>query len=152
MKRRRNLKEIPFLLDKYSNQSYNDMDKLKFMKKFFAWTAILSAIVFALVGIFSPIEPGMSIFGHILKTIFVWIFVTAILETLAYSFGQIVFHWVDDNKDRYGEHWFVEGIKDDWKWFKENLTWKKVFKVLGIYVIFFLVALGIFTVLGFFVA
>ena len=122
-------------------------NKLKFMKKFFAWTAILSAIVFILVGIFSPIEAGMSVFGHVLKTIFMWIFVTAILEVFAYTLGQVAYHWMDDYKDKYGKKWFVEGIKEDMRYFKENLTWKKVFKTLGIYVIFFVVALGIFAVL-----
>ena len=123
------------------------MNKLKFMKWAFALTAILSAVVFTFVGIFSPIEPDMSVFGHVMKTIFGWIWVTAILEVFAFSLGQIVYHWIDDNKDRYGDKWFIEGIKDDFRYIKEQVTWKKVFKYVGIYAAFFAACLGIFWLL-----
>ena len=123
------------------------MDKYKFMKWAFALTAILSAMVFTFVGIFSPIEPGMSVFGHVMKTIFVWAFVTVILEVFTFTLGQIAYHWTKDYKDKYGKRWFIEGIKDDWAYIKEQVTWKKVLKVIGIYIAFFAVVLGIFYIL-----
>ena len=123
------------------------MDKYKFMKWAFALTAIVSAIVFVFVGIYSPIEPGMSVFGHVLKTIFGWAWVTAILETFTYTLGQIAYHWTKDYKDKYGKRWFIEGIKEDFRYIREVVTWKKVFKVIGIYVAFFAVCLGIFALL-----
>lgn len=124
------------------------MDKLKFMKWAFALTAILSAVVFTFVGIFSPIEQGMSVFGHVMKTIFGWAFVTAILEVFAFSLGQIAYHWTKDYTDKYGDRWFIEGIKDDWRYIREHVTWKKVLKVIGIYILFFAVAFGIGHVLN----
>ena len=123
------------------------MNKYTFMKWAFALTAILSAIVFTIVGIVSPIEPGMSVFGHVLKTIFVWAWVTAILETMMYTLGQIAYHWMDDYKDKYGKRWFIEGIKDDFRYIKEVVTWKKVLKTIGIYIAFFAVCLGVFALL-----
>lgn len=123
------------------------MDKLKFMKRAFALTAIISAVVFTFVGIFSPIEAGMIVFGHVLKTIFVWAGVTVILETMMFSVGQIAFHWADDYKDKYGKGWFWKGIKDDLRYMREQFTWKKFFKYVGIYILFFAVCFGIFYVL-----
>lgn len=125
--------------------------KLKFMKRAFAWTAIVSAIAFVIVGILSPIEAGMSVFGHVLKTIFMWVWVTAILETFMYTLGQFVYHWMDDYKEKYGSRWFIEGIKEDFRYIKEVVTWKKVFKVIGIYVLFFVVCLLIFGALEYLV-
>lgn len=113
-------------------------DKLTFMKKWAVWTAVLSAIAFVFVGIFSPIEAGMSLFGHILKVIFGWAWVTVILETFVYTIGQVAWHWKDDYKTKYGDKWFKEGIKEDWAYIKENVTWKKTLKILGIFVAFFL--------------
>lgn len=121
------------------------------MKWAFALTAILSAVVFTFVGIFSPIEPGMSVFGHVMKTIFVWAFVTVILEVFMFSLGQIAYHWTKDYKDKYGKRWFIEGIKDDLRYIKEHVTWKKVLKTIGIYALFFAVCLGIFYILDLFV-
>ena len=113
------------------------MDKLKFMKWAFIGTAILSAIAFVLVGIFAPIEAGMSLFGHIMKCIFGWAFVTVILETFMYTLGQIAYHWADDYKKKYGKGWFWKGLKEDLAYLRDNITWKKTFKVLMTFVIFF---------------
>ena len=113
------------------------MDKLKFMKWAFIGTAILSAIAFVLVGIFAPIEAGMSLFGHIMKCIFGWAFVTVILETFMYTLGQLAYHWVDDYKKKYGKGWFWKGLKEDLAYLGDNITWKKTFKVLMTFVIFF---------------
>lgn len=113
------------------------MDKLKFMKWAFIGTAILSAIAFVLVGIFAPIEAGMSLFGHIMKCIFGWAFVTVILETFMYTLGQLAYHWADDYKKKYGKGWFWKGLKEDLAYLGDNITWKKTFKVLMTFVIFF---------------
>ena len=113
------------------------MDKLKFMKWAFIGTAILSAIAFVLVGIFAPIEAGMSLFGHIMKCIFGWAFVTVILETFMYTLGQLAYHWADDYKKKYGKGWFWKGLKEDLAYLRDNITWKKTFKVLMTFVIFF---------------
>lgn len=117
------------------------------MKRAAVWTAVLSAIAFAIVGIVSPIEPGMSVFGHVLKTVFGWAWVTVILETIMFSAGQVAYHWIKDYKEQYGKRWFIEGIKSDWRWIKERLTWKKVLKYVLIFVGFFAACLGIFYVL-----
>lgn len=123
------------------------VDKLTFMKRAAIWTAVVSAIAFVFVGIFSPIEPGMSLFGHIMKCVFGWAWVTVILETFVYTLGQVAYHWTKDYKDKYGEHWFKEGVKEDWNYIKEKITWKKTFKVLGIFAAFFLACGVIFFIL-----
>ena len=107
------------------------------MKWAFIGTAILSAIAFVLVGIFAPIEAGMSLFGHIMKCIFGWAFVTVILETFMYTLGQLSYHWADDYKKKYGKGWFWKGLKEDLAYLMDNITWKKTFKVLMTFVIFF---------------
>lgn len=107
------------------------------MKWAFIGTAILSAIAFVLVGIFAPIEAGMSLFGHIMKCIFGWAFVTVILETFMYTLGQLAYHWTDDYKKKYGKGWFWKGLKEDLAYLMDNITWKKTFKVLMTFVIFF---------------
>ena len=107
------------------------------MKWAFIGTAILSAIAFVLVGIFAPIEAGMSLFGHIMKCIFGWAFVTVILETFMYTLGQLADHWADDYKKKYGKGWFWKGLKEDLAYLMDNITWKKTFKVLMTFVIFF---------------
>lgn len=59
------------------------------MKWAFALTAIVSAIVFIIVGATAPVEAGMGMFGHWLKTLFGWCWVTAIVETFVYVLGQV---------------------------------------------------------------
>lgn len=125
--------------------------KLKFMKGAFLLTAIASAIVFFIVGATAPIEAGMSKFGHVLKTIFMWLWVTAILETFVYTLGQVAYHWKDDYKQLYGDRWFIEGVKADFKYIREQVTWKKVLKYVLIYVGFFAVCLVIFGALEYLV-
>ena len=112
------------------------------MKRAAVWTAVISAIVFVIVGIFSPIEPGMTVFGHVMKTFAVWIGVTCILEALMYTFGQLLHAWINEKKDRHGKGWFWKGIWEDFKSFLGQITWKRVLFVLG----FFAVVLVLFTV------
>jgi hypothetical protein len=125
--------------------------KIKFMCRAAVLTAVASAIVFVFIGIKAPVEAGMSPFGHWLKVFFGWVWVTAILETFMYVLGQVAYHWMDDYKQLYGDRWFVEGIKADFKYIKEKVTWKKVLKYVGIYVAFFAVCLVIFAALEYLV-
>ena len=118
--------------------SEENLNMLTFMKKAALWTAIVSAIAFVFVGIFCPIEPGMSVFGHIMKCVFGWALVTVILETMMYTIGQIAFHWMKDYRKKYGKKWFWMGVKEDWAYIKSQVTWKKFFKVLLWFVGFFL--------------
>ena len=115
-------------------------DKLTFMKRAAIWTAVLSAIAFVFVGIFSPIEQDMTLFGHILKVIFGWAWVTVILETFVYTLGQVAYHWKDGYREKYGKQWFTKGLEEDLGYLKEQVTWKKVLKYVLIYVAFFAVA------------
>ena len=125
--------------------------KIKFMCWALALTAIVSAIVFVFVGLKAPVEAGMSMFGHWLKVFFGWVWVTVILETFMYVIGQVAYHWMDDYKTKYGNRWFIEGIKEDFAYIKEKVTWKKVLKYVGIYVGFFALCLIIFASLEYLV-
>jgi hypothetical protein len=127
------------------------MDKMKFMKTAAGLTALVSAIAFVIVGAKSPVEAGMSMFGHWLKVFFGWVWVTAILETFMYVLGQFAYHWIDDYKQLYGNRWFVEGVRADFKYIREQVTWKKVLKYVLIYVGFFAVCLVIFAALEYLV-
>ena len=93
--------------------SEENMNMLTFMKKAALWTAIVSAIAFVFVGIFSPIEPGMRVFGHIMKCVFGWAWVTVILETMMYTIGQIAFHWMKDYRKKYGKNYRIGNGKKD---------------------------------------
>jgi len=113
------------------------MNKLTFMKRAFALVAIASAIAFVFVGIFSPIEPGMSVFGHVMKTVTGWLGVTVILETITFSAGQFIYHWAKDAKETYGKGWFWTSIKNGLKNIWKSVSWRKV---IISYIIFFIVA------------
>lgn len=125
--------------------------KIKFMFRAAVVTAALSAIAFVIIGSTAPVEAGMSMFGHWLKTFFMYCWVTVILETFVYVLGQVAYHWKDDYKQKYGDRWFIEGIKEDVRYIKEQVTWKKVLKTIGIYVLFFAVCLLFFGVIEYFV-
>lgn len=125
--------------------------KIKFMFRAAVVTAALSAIAFVIIGSTAPVEAGMSMFGHWLKTFFMYCWVTVILETFVYVLGQVAYHWMDDYKQKYGDRWFIEGIKEDVRYIKEQVTWKKVLKTIGIYVLFFAVCLLFFGVIEYFV-
>ena len=125
--------------------------KIKFMWWAAILTAVVSAIVFVFVGLKAPVEAGMSMFGHWLKVFFGWCWVTVILETFMYVLGQFFYHWSKDYQDKYGKGWFLAGIKEDFAYIKEKVTWKKVLKYVGIYVGFFAVCLIIFAALEYLV-
>ena len=118
------------------------MNLYEFMKKAAIWTAVLSAIAFVFVGIYSPIEPGMSVFGHALKTFFGWFWVTAILEVIMYSFGQLLYFWIKEKKENFpnSKWWFFKGIWEDLGRIKKQITWKRVLFVIA----FFVIVLGAF--------
>lgn len=118
---------------------------LQFMKRAAIWTAILSAIAFVIVGICSPVEEGMSVFGHALKTFFGWCLVTAILEVIMYSFGQFLYFWIKEKKENFpnSRWWFFNGIWEDFGRIKGQITWKRV----GFVVAFFAIVLAVFYIL-----
>ncbi len=58
---------------------------------------------------------------------------------------------MDDYKQLYGDRWFVEGVKADFKYIKEQVTWKKVLKYVLIYVGFFAACLLVFGILEYLV-
>lgn len=119
------------------------MSKYEFCKKAFIWAAVLSAIGFIIVGIVSPIEPGMSVFGHVMKCIFGWAWWTIIVETILYSGSQFFYWWMDAHKEKYGKGWFWKGIKEDIQNLKTDVDWKKVVVTCLIFIICFLSVAGL---------
>lgn len=112
-------------------------NKLKFMTKGAIWIAVLCTIVVAACGlIWGSIIEG-SLFAEIAKYAVGNLGIICILETLWYSFGQILYHWSTDYKEKYGKGWFWKGVKEDLKYLKNNVPWMKV---LLYYVVFFAIA------------
>lgn len=112
-------------------------NKLKFMTKGAIWIAVLCTIVVAACGlIWGSIIEG-SLFAEIAKYAVGNLGIICILETLWYSFGQILYHWSADYKEKYGKGWFWKGVKEDLKYLKNNVPWMKV---LLYYVVFFAIA------------
>lgn len=109
-------------------------NKLKFMTKGAIWIAVLCTIVVAACGlIWGSIIEG-SLFAEIAKYAVGNLGIICILETLWFSLGQIMYHWADDNKDKYGKGWFWKGVKDDLHYLRTEVPW---LKVLLYYVVFF---------------
>lgn len=109
----------------------------KFMINGAIIVAVLCTIVVAACGlIWGSIIEG-SLFAEIAKYAVVNLGIIAILETFWYTLGQVMYHWMDDYKDKYGKGWFWKGIRDDLKYIKDNWSWKKFFKIILIYVVFF---------------
>lgn len=114
-------------------------EKMKFMVKGAIWIAVICTLVVAGCGLlFGTVIEG-SLFAEVAKWAVMNLGIIAILETFWYTLGQFLYHWKDDYKEKYGKGWFWKGIKDDLSYFKENATWKKVGRVVLIYVIFFAV-------------
>ena len=113
------------------------MDKKKFMKRFAIWTAITVAVAMLVIGLcFGKVvedNPTQELFKWIVGTIGL----ICIFEVFAFSAGQVCYHWMDDYKQLYGDKWFAEGVKDDWRAFKQKLSWKKFFKCLGYFIAVF---------------
>lgn len=116
--------------------------KVTYMKKWFIWTAILSALAFVALffirgGVKGILEPTLG--GEIMKYIFSWAWVTAILEVLVYTLAQVAYHWSNSYKTKYGKGWFWQGIKEDFLYLKAQTTWKSVGRVVAWFVGFFAV-------------
>ena len=124
------------------------MDKKKFMKRFAIWTAVVVAVVMLIIGLCC----GRVVEDNLTQEVFKWAFGTlgliCVFEVFAFSVGQIVFHWIDDNKRLYGDKWFAEGIKDDWGAFKSKFSWKKFFKVIGYFAALFAGMLILYWIVG----
>ena len=115
-------------------------NKKKFMLKGALWIAIICTIVVAACGLlWGSIIEG-SLVAEIAKYAVGNLAIIAILETFWFSLGQIFYHWKADYKDKYGDAWFREGIKEDFAYLKSKITWKSVGKILLWYVGFFVVA------------
>lgn len=68
------------------------MDKATFMKRAFLWTAIIAAVIIAVIGLcFGSVIEG-SLAEEIGKWIVVGIGVIAILEVFTYILGPIIYH------------------------------------------------------------
>lgn len=124
------------------------MDKKKFMKRFALWTAVTVAVVMLIIGLCH----GKVVEDTLAQEIWKWIVGTigliCIFEVFAFSLGQIVYHWVDDNKECYGDKWFSEGVRSEWRNIKEKFTWKGFIKYLCCFVAFFAGALLLFWAIG----
>lgn len=123
----------------------NQQDFRNFMIKGAIWVAVICTIVVAACGlIWGSIIEG-SLIAEIGKYAVMNLGIIAILETFWYTLGQVAFHWSDEYKEKYGKGWFWKGIKEDLKYMKDNWNWKKFWKVILTYVIFF----GVFGLLIF---
>lgn len=123
----------------------NQQDFRKFMVKGAIWIAVICTIVVAACGlIWGSIIEG-SLIAEIGKYAVGNLGIIVILETFWYTLGQLLFHWSDEYKEKYGKGWFWKGIKEDLKYMKDNWNWKKFWKVVLTYVIFF----GVFGLLIF---
>ena len=116
--------------------------KVIYMKKWFIWTAILSALAFVVLffirgGAKGILEPTLG--GEIMKYVFGWVWVTVVLEVLIYTIAQFIYHWKEDYKEKYGKHWFREGAKKDWQYIKSQTTWKSVGRIVAWFIGFFAV-------------
>ena len=124
------------------------MDKKKFMKRFAIWTAIVVAVVMLVIGLCF----GKVVEDNLTQEIFKWIVGTigliCIFEVLAFSVGQFCYHWMNDYQSLYGDKWFIEGVKDEFRGMKAKFTWKGFFKYLGYFVAFFAGALLLFWAIG----
>ena len=115
--------------------------KLKFMLKGALWIAIGCTIIVAACGlIWGSVIEG-SLFAEIAKYAVGNLGIICILETFWYTLGQICYFWQKDYREKYAgdKWWFFKGIRDDLVYLKEQITWKKVGKILLYYVIFFAV-------------
>ena len=115
------------------------IDKKKFMLRGALW--ILLITVLAMTGCwfaFGKVIEG-TLFAELAKWGIMTIVIAAILETLWYAVGMVLYHWADDYKTLYGKGWFWKGIKNDLKYIKDNWSWKKFLKVVLAYVVFFAV-------------
>lgn len=111
------------------------MDKLTFMKRIFLFGAVATAIALLIKGLCTPnIEATVT--ENIGKYVVMWVWVTAVVECLLYTLGQVIYDWTHGYKQKYGKGWFLAGVKEDLQWIKGHITWKGTFKVIGAYLLF----------------
>ena len=111
-------------------------NKAKFMLNTI-WIVIICIIVTAGAGlIWSSVVEG-ALFVEIAKYAVTSLGNIVILGTIWYAFGQTLFHCSDDYKKKHGKDWFWQGIKEDVQYIKDIWSWKKFWKVILAYVIFF---------------
>ena len=72
------------------------MDKITFCKRVALWVAIISAIVFLVIGLcFGKVIEG-SLFAEVAKWVFMWLIVTVILEGFVYFLAPLYWHFKVD--------------------------------------------------------
>ena len=83
-----------YLFDKFT------MEKKTFMTKLAVWTAVVTAVIIAIIGLcFGHVIEG-SLFKEVTKWIVVGLGVIAILEGLIYSsVGPLIWHMMEKKKD-----------------------------------------------------
>ena len=111
-------------------------DKVKFMLNAI-WIAIICTIVAAGAGLIWGLAIEGTLFAEIVKYAVTSLGIIVILEAIWYAFGQVLFHCSDDYKKKYSKDWFWQGIKEDVQYIKDIWSWKKFWKVILAYVIFF---------------
>ncbi|MBR6270157.1 MAG: hypothetical protein IKR30_06285 [Bacteroidales bacterium] len=68
------------------------MDKVTFMKRCFIWTAVIAAVVIAVIGLcFGKVIEG-NLFEEIVKWIVMGIGIIAILEVFVYILAPGIYH------------------------------------------------------------
>ena len=72
------------------------MDKKTFCKRVALWIAIITAIVFLVIGLcFGKVIEG-SLFAEVAKWVVMWLVVTGILEGFAYFLAPLIWHFYID--------------------------------------------------------
>ena len=74
------------------------MDKLLFCKSFKLWTAIIVAVVIAILGLLFGRVVEDTLVAEIGKWIVMGIFIIGIFEVFAYVLAPFFYHWIYDKK------------------------------------------------------
>lgn len=76
------------------------MDFIKFKKHCFIWTAVISAIVFLIIGLTHGTAVGYTVFEEIGLYTIMWIFVTTILEFFMAPFSKFLYVTFVEKKEK----------------------------------------------------
>jgi len=74
------------------------VEKRKFCKRFMIWTAIVVAVVIALLGICFGKVVEATLAEEIGKWIVMGIFIIGIFEVFAYVLAPFFYHWIYDKR------------------------------------------------------
>ena len=74
------------------------VEKRKFCKRFMIWTAIVVAVVIALLGICFGRVVEATLAEEIGKWIVMGIFIIGIFEVFAYVLAPFFYHWIYDKR------------------------------------------------------